>query len=196
MNNHPNHIRELVLRNRSTRRFSQDNPPTLATLRELVDIARQSPSAANLQPLRYVLSADPARNAGIFRHLRWAGYLEHWPGPGPEEQPTAYILLFADTRISPKVDCDHGIAAQTICLAAAEIGLAACMVGSVDREALVDLLGLGTDFRLLLVIALGRPGEAIVLENASTVGHIRYWRDENGVHHVPKRPLDEVILEI
>ena len=188
-------FRDLVLQNRSTRRFDESHPIDAGTLRDFVDLARLTPSAANLQPLRYVLSHTPERNALIFQHLRWAGYLQDWSGPAPGQRPGAYILLFADSRISPNVDCDHGIAAQTILLAAAERGLAGCMLGSIDREALVQHLGLEPHYRLLLAVALGKSAETIVLEDTSN-GNIRYYRDSDGVHHVPKRPLDKVILDI
>ena len=124
-------LRDLVIENRSYRRFHQEVPVELETLRELVDLARLSASAANLQPLKYILSCDAEKNASVFPHLSWAGYLKDWPGPGEGERPSAYIVILGDTEISRSFGCDHGIAAQTILLGASEKGLGGCMIGAV-----------------------------------------------------------------
>ena len=80
-------LRDLVIKNRSYRRFYQDVPVSLETLRELVDLARLSPSGRNAQPLRYILCNEPEKNALIFKHLAWAGSLKDWPGPVEGERP-------------------------------------------------------------------------------------------------------------
>ena len=51
-------IKDLIMRNRSYRRFYQDRPITEKQLQDLVDLARLSPSAANLQPLKFILSCS------------------------------------------------------------------------------------------------------------------------------------------
>ncbi len=187
-------LRDLVLRNRSYRRFREDVPIALGTLRELVDLARCSASGANLQPLRYLLSAERERNARIFPHLAWAGYLKDWPGPPEGERPAAYVIILGDTRIRPNVGCDHGIAAQTILLGATERGLGGCMIGSIARDGLRQALAIPDAYEILLVIALGAPLETVVLEEVGPQEDIRYWRDPAGVHHVPKRRLADIIL--
>mgnify|MGYP005847847833 FL=1 len=187
-------LKELVFRNRSYRRFDQTVAIDRATLRELVDLARLSASASNLQPLRYILSAEPEKNAIIFDHLGWAGYLAGWPGPQEGERPTAYIIILGDRTIAPRIDCDHGIAAQNILLGAAEKGLGGCIIGSVQRERLRQALDIPEQYDILLVIALGKPAETVVIEPVGPDGDIKYWRDEDSVHHVPKRALDDVIL--
>ncbi|MHB0914013.1 MAG: nitroreductase family protein [Armatimonadota bacterium] len=184
-------IGDLVRKNRSYRRFSRE-PVSVETLRELVNLARLSPSAANLQPLKYKLSADPETNARIFPTLAWAGYLADWPGPTEGERPTAYIVILCDTEVSKSAGCDHGIAAQSILLAACERGLGGCMIGSIKRDELRSALAIPDRLEILLVLALGRPAEEVVLEEAT--GEIKYYRDERGVHHVPKRPMEEIIL--
>ncbi|MHC4626799.1 MAG: nitroreductase family protein, partial [Planctomycetota bacterium] len=153
-------------------------------------------SAANTQPLKYVLSYEPERNAIIFPHLGWAGYLRDWPGPAEGEKPSAYIIILGDTQLSEFADCDHGIAAQSILLGAAEKGLGGCMIGTVRRRQLGEALGIPPRYKILLVLALGKPAEKVVLEAIGPDGSIEYWRDADGVHHVPKRPLDELILDI
>lgn len=185
-------LKDLILKNRSYRRFHQAPRIALETLRELVDLARLSPSAGNLQPLKYILSADPKRNDLIFPHLGWAGYLTDWPGPAEGERPTAYIVMLGDTQLSSGVHCDHGIAAQSILLGAVEKGLGGCVIGSIKREELSQVLAIPARYSVLLVLALGNPKETVALETAT--GDIKYWRDDQGTHHVPKRPLDEIII--
>jgi nitroreductase len=189
-------LRDLIVKNRTCRRFHQEAAVERETLRELVDLARLSASAANLQPLKYVLSCDPQKNALIFPHLGWAGYLKDWPGPSEGERPSAYIIILADTQISQSFDCDHGIAAQSILLGAAAKGLGGCMIGTVERKELSEALDIPSRYKILLVLALGKPAETVTLDTVGPDGGIEYWRDADGVHHVPKRFLDELILDI
>jgi|UniRef100_A0A7C3UZ50 nitroreductase len=187
-------IEELVRRNRSCRRFHQDQPVSREALLGLVDLARLSASAGNLQPLKYALSWEPPKNAAIFACLAWAGYLKDWPGPSEGERPAAYIVILGDRNITTNFGCDHGIAAQTILLGARARGLAGCMLGSIKRDRLRQILGLSDRYDILLVIALGRPKEEVVLTEVGPDGDIKYWRDEKGVHHVPKRRLEDIVV--
>jgi len=187
-------LRDLVLKTRSYRRFDGEATIEPETLKELVDLARLSASGSNIQPLKYILSADPATNARVFPHTGWAGYLEDWPGPAEGERPSAYVVILGDTELRREFDRDLGIAAQTIMLAATERGLGGCMIGSVDREQLRAVLDVPERYQILLVLALGKPAEKVVLEPVGPTGDIRYYRDEDDVHHVPKRSLEEVIL--
>lgn len=187
-------IRELILRNRSYRRFYQDIAVTEDTLRELVDLARLSASVANLQPLKYVLSAQAERNALIFPTLAWAGYLNDWPGPAEGERPAAYIIVLGDTQIANSFATDLGVAAQSILLGAAEKGLGGCMIGSVKKEELRRALDIPERYQVLLALALGKPKEKVTIEPLAADGSIRYWRDAEGGHHVPKRALEDLIL--
>ncbi|ACF12544.1 nitroreductase [Chloroherpeton thalassium ATCC 35110] len=187
-------IKDLILKNRSYRRFLQDEKISTGTLKELIELARLSPSAANLQPLKYILSNDEQKIQRIFTTLRWAGYLKEWPGPKEGERPSAYIIMLGDRRISENIYCDEGIAAQSILLGATEKGLGGCVIASVQRDALQDALGIPGDFQIFLVLALGVPKETVVLEDLKE--DVKYWRSEDGVHHVPKRSLDDIILNI
>ena len=189
-------LHDLIARSRSCRRFDESFTVERSTLEELVELARLSPSAANLQPLKYILSADPETNAAIFPHLAWAGYLKDWPGPAEGERPTAYIVVLGDTEISRNVGCDHGIAAQSILLGAAEKGLAGCMIGLVARDKLRETLHIPAPYEILLVLALGKPAEKIVVDPVGEKDDIKYWRDAEGVHHVPKRSLQELIVPL
>jgi nitroreductase len=164
-------------------------------LRGLVDLARLSASAANRQPLKYILSNDVTVNGAIFEHLGWAAYLKDWPGPAEGERPSAYIIILGDTDIARDFWCDHGIAAQSILLGAVEKGLGGCMIGAINKKSLAEALHISGRYEILLVIAIGKPKEEVRIERVGPDGDIRYWRDENGVHHVPKRSLEEIILK-
>jgi nitroreductase len=186
---------ELLRKNRSYRRFHQDVPVARKTLEELVGLTRLCPSASNLQPLKYILSSDPDQNALIFPHLAWAGYLAGWSGPADGERPTAYIIILGDTEIVGRFGCDHGIAAQSIMLGAVERGLGGCMIASIQREKLRKALNIAPRYEILLVLALGKPSETVVLDDLKSPDEIKYWRDDRDVHHVPKRPLSELIVD-
>ncbi len=186
-------LKDLVLKNRSYRRFDEGFVIGQKVLRELIDLARFSPSGANSQPLKYILSAEKQKNAMIFPHLAWAGYLTDWPGPAEGERPSAYIIILCDTEIRKSAGCDHGIAAQNILLGAAEEGLGGCMIGSIQREALAKTLQIPPRYEILLVLAIGKPKERVVIEAVGADGDIKYRRDSEGVHHVPKRALDDII---
>lgn len=185
---------ELVRTNRSCRRFHQDHRVDADSLRQLVELARLSASAANLQPLKYIISCEAHTNREIFDCLTWAAYLKDWPGPAEGERPAAYIVILHDTAIAKEPGCDHGIAAQSILLGAREMGLAGCMLGAVDRGRLRQRLAIDGRYRILLVLAIGKPRERVVLDTVGEDGDIKYWRDADGVHHVPKRRLEELIL--
>jgi nitroreductase len=187
-------IRELILRNRSYRRFHADVAVDRETLRGLVDLARQSASARNLQPLKYVLVCEPERAAAVFPLLAWAGYLADWAGPAPAECPAAYIVVLGDTRIGTSFGYDTGIAVQSILLGAVAEGLGGCILGSVRREELRALLAIPSPCEILLVVAIGKPAETVQLEALGPDDSVVYWRDAAGIHHVPKRPLDEIIV--
>lgn len=191
----PSQFTDLVKANRSCRRFDNNAGLSVPTLEELVDLARHTASAANKQPLKYAISADPAKNGEIFACLGWAAYLKDWKGPAKEEQPAGYIVIMGDRSVADRFWCDHGIAAQTILLGARARGLAGCMFGSINIKKLTACLGIGDHLEIKLVIALGKPVETARIDPLGEDGDIRYWRDENQVHHVPKRPLSELILK-
>ena len=187
-------LRNIVASNRSYRRFFQDVALDCDTLVALVDLARLSASGANRQPLNYILSCDQETNARVFPTLAWAGYLTDWPGPEEGERPAAYIVVLGDTEIAQSFGIDHGIAAQSIMLGAAERGYGGCMIASIRKDALREALDIPARYEILLVLALGKPKEQVVIEAIGEDGDIKYWRDEQGIHHVPKRSLEEIIL--
>jgi nitroreductase len=189
-------MKELVRQTRSYRRFHQDHPISMDVLKGLVDLARLSGSGRNLQPLKFMPCNDREWNARIFPELAWAGYLRDWAGPVEGERPSAYILVLGDQTLTREFGCDHGIACQSILLGATSLGLGGCMIGSVRRERLRQLLAIPEHLEILLVIALGRPKEDVRIEPMGAEGDVKYWRDEAGVHHVPKRSLEEILVPL
>ncbi len=187
-------IKDLVFENRSRRRFQEDVSIEMDTLKELVDLARCSASGANRQPLKYILSSDPEKNKKIFPNLFWAAALKDWPGPAEGERPSAYVVILLDKELSESAGVDQGIAAQSILLGAVEQGFGGCMMAAINRDGLREVLQIPDRFDILLTIALGKPDEEVVMETVGPDGDTNYWHDENGVHHVPKRPLDEIII--
>ncbi len=188
-------IKDLIKKNRSYRRFYENFTIERNTLEELVDLARLSASASNKQPLKYVLSCEKNKNDLIFPTLAWAGYLKDWPGPIEGERPSAYIVMLNDTEITKNYWCDPGIAAQSILLGATEKGLGGCIFTSVKRDELRSTLKITERYEILYVLAIGKPKEKVVLETVGPEGDVKYWRDNQGVHHVPKRTLEEIIIK-
>ncbi|MDQ7797905.1 MAG: nitroreductase family protein [Candidatus Edwardsbacteria bacterium] len=189
-------LKDIILKNRSYRRFDQGHRIDLPTLRELAELARLSGSAGNLQPLKYILIADPKINETVFPFLAWAKYLKDWTGPAQGQRPSAYIIMLWDTSVCPgKLYYDAGICAQSILLGAVEKGLGGCVLASVNREGLRKALEIDEQYEIPLVIALGKPAETVVIEDIGPGGKIEYWRDDKQVHHVPKRSLSEMIIK-
>lgn len=188
-------ISELVARNRSYRRFDQSRSIERSILEELVGLARLAASGANKQPLRYMLACDAKTNSRIFPTLAWAAYIKDWDGPLEGEKPAAYIVILEDKRskgVTP--DVDLGIAAQSMMLGAVERGLGGCMVAAIKRDSLRKVLQVPEQHEIKLVLALGVPAEKVVVDDLGPDGDIRYWRDAQDVHHVPKRRLEDLII--
>lgn len=189
-------LSELVLKSRSFRRFDQSARLPRQLLVGLVSLARVSPSPSNLQGLKFWLVSDEKECEQIFENVKFGGYFKDWGGPVDGEKPAAYILVLGDKEIKPTFEIDAGIAAQTMLLGAAEAGFGGCMVKSFKRESLIELLELDQTLELVLVIALGKPAEKSVIEDFETEKGIEYYRDDAGVHHVPKRKLEDLILNL
>jgi nitroreductase len=188
-------IKDLVTKTRTYRRFDESYNIEYKTLEQLIGLARLSASGANRQPLKFVIVNTPEVCKRLFPYTAWAGYLKEWPGPEPGERPAAYIIILGDTSISESFGVDHGIAAQNIMLGATEAGIGGCIIGSIRREELRKEFKIPGQFEILLVLALGKPIEKVVIEEMKN-GNVIYWRDDDRTHHVPKRSLDEIILKL
>jgi nitroreductase len=185
---------------RSYRRFDEAAPISRDLMLAFVDLARRCASAGNRQPLRYHVVSDSPELDMVFPRLRWAADLKDWDGPVAGERPTGYIVVAATEPMAPIARTDAGIAAQTIMLAATQAGFGGCMLASVEPD-LLDVLGVRcvedgreVGLQMLLVLALGKPAEKVVLEPVAREHGTTYWRDADGTHHVPKRSLAEVLV--
>ncbi len=185
-------IYDLVKKNRTYRRFDASQKISSKQIEKWIELARLSSSARNMQPLKYVISTDEKINGLIFSNLGWAGYLADWKGPEENERPVAYIAVLLDKSLAESSHCDEGIALQSILLGAVEDGFGGCIIGSVNKSKVAKILQLPANLEVLYVVALGKPVEEVVIETAGE-GEIKYWRDEKNIHHVPKRPLHEII---
>jgi nitroreductase len=190
-------IHELVLKNRSYRRFDERITIPLEILLKWIDTARLTMSSVNIQPLKYYISYTPETNAKIRPHTQWARLLRDYSGPAEGENPTAYIVICVDKNIQnatvERFAKDIGIAAQTIMLETAEDNFGGCMIGNLNVKEIAAALLLPESWQIGLVLALGKPAEKVILEVLEKDHPSAYYRDENGFHHVPKRKLEDVV---
>ena len=188
-------LKDLIFKTRSYRRFDESHSIDYHSLECLVDLARLSASGANRQPLKYLLYNTPEDCERIFPYLLWAAYLKEWNGPLKGERPSGYIIILGDKSITESFGVDHGIAAQSIMLGATEAGLGGCMIASIKRDELRKEWKIPERFDILLILALGKPVECVIIDDIKQED-IKYWRDEEDNHHVPKRPLTEIIINL
>ena len=188
-------IKDLVMKSRSYRRFYEEESIPYDKLKELIEIARYVPSTVNSQPLKFMLVNDREGNEKVFSTLAWAGLLKEWDGPEEGERPSAYVIILGDLSIGKNKHLDVGITAQTIMLGAADMGFGGCMFGSIQREKLASLFGIDTEkYSIELVLALGKPKEDVRVVDLPENGSTAYYRDENGVHYVPKRSVNDLTV--
>lgn len=183
-------IYEKITSRRTIRKYSRKEVPK-EVLEKCVDAARLSPSGANRQPLKYVVVNDQKLLKEVFSTLRWAGYLPDYQ-PSEEEMPRAYVVILLDKIISKNPGHDAGIVAMSISMVAYDEGFGSCILGAVDRENLRKILNVPEDLDIVLVVALGFSAENPVVDEIKD-DDIKYWLDENGVLHVPKRRLKDIV---
>ena len=190
-------ILELVKKNRSYRGFDETRRVEKEELVQMVNCARLSASSVNIQPFRYYLAWEKEEVDRIQPLTGWARNLPQLKLPHEGMCPTAFIIICQDTEISdslPRFQKDVGIAAQTILLAATEMGLGGCMIGNFKAGQVKEALKLPENLAPQLIVAIGKPAETIVLKEIEEGEPTAYYRDENDVHYVPKRKLEDVIL--
>lgn len=185
---------ELVKQRRTIRRFTQDKIPT-DMLKKLVDYARIAPTGGNNQSLSYIIINDPETREKIFPLLRWAASLPERERTPPEgKRPMAYIIVLNDMKARGGGDFAVGAAVENILLGAVFHGLGACWMGAIDRKKIQKTLDIPKQYEIKHVISLGHPAEESIMEPYE--GSCKYWKDEEGKMHVPKRSLDDVIFKI
>jgi nitroreductase len=188
-------IRDLIEKNRTYRRFYQDQGITMDVLKELVELTRLTSSGRNVQALRYILSNETEMNEKVNQNIKWAGYLKDWDGPEEGEKPSAFVVMLLDNELAKQCYWDHGLAAQSLLLGAVEKGYGGCMFAAIDKKGLIKDLSIDERYEIMMVIALGKPKEIVMLDPMDESGDFKYWRDDDQKHHVPKRKLEELIIE-
>ncbi len=189
-------FKDLVLANRSYRGYDQDTNINRDQLLSLVELARLAPSGGNKQPLKYYLAYEKDIVSQIQKTTKWAGLLPELSLPYPNSYPTAFIIICQDTNITSSIAAcqkDVGIAAQTMLLGAAEMGLGGCMIGSYSAKDVISITNMAKNLQPVLVVALGKPAEKIILTD-SQYGDVKYYRDENNIHFVPKRLQSDIVI--
>ncbi|NOU60209.1 nitroreductase family protein [Marinifilum caeruleilacunae] len=187
-------LKELVAKNRSYRRFFEGEQISSTQVKGWIDLARLGASGRNAQTIKYKIVLSEEMRDKVFENLAWAGYLKDWDGPVKGERPSAYVIMINDDALGKNYFSDDGIAAQNLLLGAVESGFGGCIIRAFKNNELRNLLQIDEGYSIIQVIALGKPKEEVVITEMKD-GDIKYWRDENGVHYVPKRNIDEVILE-
>lgn len=187
-------LKTLIERNRSYRRFDESHRISVKELEEVLDLCRYTASGRNLQPLKYKLITSEEECSQIFPHLKWAGYLEDWDGPEEGERPVGYILQYLDTSLTKQLLCDDGIQIEALTLGCVSKGLGTCVIKSFNKLEIEKIAGSPETLELRYVIAVGKPIESVEIEDMKE-GDVRYWRDAAGVHHVPKRRLEEILVK-
>ncbi|RUT72897.1 nitroreductase family protein [Ancylomarina longa] len=188
-------LKDLVLKNRSYRRFYESESISLDQIRSWINLARLGASGRNAQTLKYKIILSEKKKKHVFDTLAWAGYLKDWNGPVEGERPAAYVIMLNDEKIGKNYFCDDGIAVQNLLLGAVESGFGGCILRAFKETDLRAVLDLPDQYKIIQVLALGKPKEEVVVEDIQD-GNFKYWRDENQIHHVPKRTLQELILEV
>lgn len=189
-------LRELLAENRSTRIFDSSKKIDYHTLMSLIGLTRLCASGRNSQPLKYRIVNDTEELTNLFPALQWAGYYEDWDGPEEGKRPVAYLVQCLDTSIQPTCLCDDGIQLEAITLGARALGIASCIIKAFNISHVNKILDLPDHTTPRYILALGYPAEKIHIEemDGTKTADYKYYRDSEGVHHVPKRPLRELII--
>jgi len=186
-------LKELILRNRSYRRFYEEEQISLEDIHQWINLARMGASGRNAQTIKYQIVLSDKKREEVFETLTWAGYLSDWDGPVEGERPSAYVIMLNDEELGKNYFSDDGIAVQNLLLGAVESGYGGCIIRAFKEKEVREVLQISLDYKIIQVVALGKPKEEVVIDEMKN-SDIKYWRDENQVHHVPKRKLDDLII--
>lgn len=186
----------LVREARTCRRFHESSALSAPDMAWLADCARVSPCARNAQVLRFVSVSTPALCAEIFPHTRWAGILKGAGTPPEGQRPTGYMAILWPADCNALVHMDAGIAAQSMQLAAKTRGWGCCMHASFDRNHCPRIFQVPEGMEIGLILAFGQCNEACTIEPMPVDGSFNYWRDAAQGHHVPKRALDDILVQL
>lgn len=186
-----------MISSRSVRRFDEGREVNQETLERLVELTRYCPSGRNAQPLRYLLVTDKEERDLVYPLLKWAGYFPDWDGPDEGERPAAYLVQCIDTKYGKNILCDDGLQLEAINLGMHTLGLGGCIIKAFNAPKLSEIFRLGERYLPHYVFALGYPKEEVVIEDMPTDedADFKYYRTPDSVHHVPKRPLESLLIK-
>ena len=189
-------LKDALKKNRTYRRFDSTIIVDEDTLTQLVELTRFCASGRNAQPLKYRMVTNANEREAVFNTLAWAGYYKDWDGPSEGERPTAYLVQCLDTQYGDNCLCDDGLHLEAITLGATTLGLGCCIIKAFKAKELSQSLALPQSLVPRYVVAIGKPAETIILEDMDGTpdASFKYYRDEKEQHHVPKRPLEELII--
>lgn len=190
-------LRQLMMSDRTVRRFQEDRKVSVETLEKLVELTRYCPSGRNAQPLRYFVIISEEIREKVYPLLKWAGYFQDWDGPEKGERPAAYLIQCLDTHYGKDCLCDDGLQLEAITLGMRTLGLGGCIIKSFNTPKLAEILSLDDRYTPRYVLALGYPAEEVKIEDMplDDDADFKYFRTPDGVHHVPKRPLEQLIIK-
>ncbi len=186
-------MKELLRKARSVRRFAQTPAMTADDMKEMAEALRFTPSAGNLQRIRFALITEKENRDAVFAGLKFAAYLKDWEGPKPDERPTSYLVLLTQNVPDTNLAIDVGIVSEAAVLYAAQKGFGTCILANFDRKAVSEMIG-AEGWQPVLVLAFGTPSETVVTTDVAPGENIRYYRDEADTHVVPKLRADTLIL--
>ncbi len=186
-------VSKALINRRTIRKFTQETIPGKDLL-DLVEYARVAAYPANLQPLKFAIIDKKVLTDKIFPHIKWAGYLVDGT-PKENEKPTAYITVLGDKSIKNSFEVEAGAAVTSMMLGALDKGIASCWIGALNRSEIMNILNLDNDnLELLYLLALGYPAQESQI--CELIEDVKYFLDENHVLNVPKRSMDEILIEI
>ena len=185
-------IYEAIISRRTIRKFDQKKiDPEI--LKKIVNAGRLAPSAANLQPLEYLIIDDEDLKKKVFPNIAWAGYIKPEGDPGEDERPAVYIIILADKKINPAPEIDIGASVENMNLVAGEEGIGCCWIGAFKKKKINEIISVPANLSVELVLAMGYPLEKPVPEDIEKGASIKYYKDDSGILHVPKRSLEDVL---
>ena len=164
---------EAIQKRKSNRSFE---PTTVSkeTLEKLLEAARLSPSAGNIQPWHFIAVTDAKKRKALSKGL-FAQFLADTP---------AVIVLCGDEAASPDwYVVDVALAGENMVLAATAEGLGTCWVGSFDEKDVKALLGIPENLRVVALLAIGYAKEKVsirakmihFIRRRKTLGEIASW---------------------
>lgn len=189
-------LRQLMIADRTVRRFQENREVSANTLEKLVELTRYCPSGRNAQPLRYILISSEEEREMVYPLLKWAGYFQDWNGPEKGERPAAYLIQCLDTKYGKECLCDDGLHLEAITLGMRTLGLGGCIIKAFNALKLAEVLSLDKRYAPRYVLALGYPAEEVRIEDMTMDedADFKYFRTADGVHHIPKRLLNQLII--